>query len=165
VTDDLRRVHTAWRYRGERATSRRPKDVDLYTDDLAAVEDLRRRLRAHVTALRQRFEDAMLTGRTWTTDEWAAKMFRDPLRAAMARRLIWRIESEHEVLVLPGERGLRDIERRPVHAGIEHTIVLWHPADDPDAQQRWRERLREAGISQPIAQAFRDILLGRPRQP
>lgn len=36
----------------------------------------------------------MVSDRSWTIEQWATRMFADPLRAALARRLVWRFESD-----------------------------------------------------------------------
>ncbi len=56
VADDLRRVQTSWADDSGKPLSRRPAAVAQLADELAAVENVRRRLRAHVTALRDQLE-------------------------------------------------------------------------------------------------------------
>ena len=123
----------------------------------------RRRLRAHVTALRHRLERAMIAGESWTAEEWSARMFGDPLRAAMARLLIWRLECDSPVLVLPGEAGLQDVHGERVAIGLHERVALWHPADKPAAQDVWNRRLATLGVEQPIEQAAREVTLADPR--
>jgi hypothetical protein len=163
VTSDLRRVQTTWRDEAGRESSRRPPRTSEFPHDLDVVEDVRRRLRAHVTALRSRLERAMIVGEPWTAEEWSVRMFGDPLRAAMARRLIWQLGHEAAVLVLPGADGLRDVDGELIGIHSQDRIALWHPADQPAAQDSWRRRLVTLGIQQPIEQADRDVTVADPR--
>jgi hypothetical protein len=165
VSDDLRQVNTAWHDRTGRLLTRRPSAVAGRTDELAEVDDVRTRLRAHVAAVRERLEQTMVQGRSWTAEEWAASMFADPLRAAMAKRMIWRIDSTAPVLAIVTDAGLRDLDDLPVSLDPRDSIAVWHPADDPAAQPSWSERLDSLGIDQPIAQANRDVVLAETDTP
>lgn len=163
VTSDLQRVQTIWRDETGRESSRRPPRAAKLSEELDAVEDVRRRLGAHVTALRHRLERAMIAGESWTAEEWSARMFGDPPRAAMARRLIWRLERDSPVLVLPGEAGLHDVHGERVAIGLHERVALWHAADEPAAQDVWSRRLATLGVEQPIEQAAREVTLADPR--
>lgn len=165
VTPDLRRVQTTWLHESGRLSSQRPSRIAEYEDELLAVEDVRRQLRAHVTAVRKRFEAAMVEGRAATASDWTGRMFSDPLRSAMTRRLIWRVESDRAGLVLPTAEGLRNIHGASVAISPRDNVVLWHPADDPGVQQGWSDVLDRLGIAQPIAQAQREIVLADPNSP
>jgi hypothetical protein len=164
VTGDLKRVQTTWRDLAGRGTSRRPRVAGL-EDELEVVEDVRRRLRANVTALRRRFERMMLTGESWTAEDWSARMFHDPLRAAMSRRLIWRLERDPGVLVLPEKAGVTNIDGDRIRIGSSDLLTLWHPADDLSAQPGWTDRLTALGVEQPIDQAGREVTLADPGSP
>jgi Domain of unknown function (DUF4132) len=165
VTGDLKRVQTTWRDAAGRETSRRPRAAAGLDDDLEVVEDVRRRLRANVTTLRRRFERMMLTGESRTVEDWSGRMFRDPLRAAMSRRLIWRVERDPGVLVLPERAGLTNVDGERIRIGSSDLLALWHPADDPAAQPGWTDRLTALGIEQPIDQAGREVTLADPGSP
>lgn len=162
VTPDLRRVQTTWRDAVGQESQRRPRLNASFIDELGAVDDVRQRLRTHVTALRHRFERAMTAGKLWTADEWSARMFGDPLRAAMARRLIWRFEHGRSELVIASEHGLRNVHGERVRIRCDEQVALWHPADEPVVQQAWRRRLIKLGIEQPIEQVARQVTLADP---
>src|SRR5439155_4207763 len=83
-------------------------------------------------------------------------MFADPLRAALARRLVWRID---DGLSLPEPDGLRNVGGRRVELRAGAIVGLWHPADDPASQQPWEERLVSLGTEQPIDQVAREVTL------
>jgi hypothetical protein len=92
-------------------------------------------------------------------------MFADPLRAAMARRLIWRIE-ETSALVLPGDDGLRDVTGKRVRLPSLTSLSIWHPADSPiEEGLLWQKRLADLEIDQPIDQAAREVTAADPESP
>lgn len=166
VDGDLRRVHTTWSDPSSgRESARRPPQVAEFIEELETVENTRRRLRAHVTAVRRRFDEVMTVGRSWTIEAWAGRMLGDPLRSAMTRRLVWRVGADPDVLVLLGDEGLCDIDGSPVEVGAQDSIALWHPADDPNARDPWRRMLAERGIAQPIDQLEREVVLADPDSP
>ena len=165
VADDLQHVHTRWRNAAGKQLASRPRGVNDLRDALAIVDHERTRLRAHVRTIRERLEAAMTIGETWTTDDWVARMFGDPLRAAMSRRLIWRVDDgNRRSLVIPDGAGLQDLSGRPVELPRDATVALWHPAEDPDLQSRWTDRLASLGIRQPVQQASREVILADPHQ-
>lgn len=165
VTDDLRRVRTAWLGDDGEQLRRRPTGVRTYPRELELIESERRRLRAHLTDLRSRLERAMATGRSWSVESWVERMFADPLRAAMARRLIWRVE-ETGALGLQGADGLRDAGGEPAHLPSSTNLSIWHPADsEPEQRLCWQQRLEELGIDQPIDQAGREVTAADPASP
>jgi len=107
----------------------------------------------------------MTSGRSWSAEQWSDRMFSDPLRAAMARRMIWRVEGSAPVLALPEVDGLRDAARRRVPVGAHDSVSIWHPADDRAEQGAWQKRLRAADVNQPIEQAWREVVLAEPDSP
>lgn len=160
VSDDLVRVGTSWRTEEGRALRSRPQRASDDPEALAAVDLERRRLRRHLGDVRQRFEQTMLEEPLWTADQWTGRMFADPLRAAMARRLVWRIQDDRgDRLALPGGAGLEDVRGRRVPLEAGSLVSLWHPAQNPDAQPAWRGRLDTLGLQQPVEQVRRDIVL------
>lgn len=159
VTEDLRRVQTAWIGEDGRPFAKRPTAARDHPDALSRLDSERRHLRAHVRDLRMRLEDAMTSGRLWSVEQWVDRMFSDPLRAAMARRMIWRVEGDQDLLAIPGAEGLSDVEGRPAPISAGNIVSLWHPADRPAERDGWRERLQALGIVQPIEQAWREIVL------
>ena len=67
------------------------------------------------------------------------------------------------MLVLPGTDGLRDVDSEADRIHSQDRIALWHPADQPAAQESLRRRLVTLGIQQPIEQADRDVTVADPR--
>lgn len=166
VADDLRRVRTSWTGRSGRPVRSRPRNALEHPDALELLKAERRRLQAHLSNLRSRLEQAMLSERSWSVEQWATRMFADPLRGALARRLIWGIDGPAGTrLAIAEEGGLRGLAGEPVGTPIAANITLWHPADDPTAQEPWQRRLAELQIVQPIDQAAREVTVADPVAP
>lgn len=165
VRSDLRRVGTTWiGSRGNRVRQRPAQAAD-HPVELELVASERRRLQAHLSDLRSRLERAMVEVRSWSLEEWIGGMFGDPLRAALATRLIWRIE-ETGVLGLLGHDGLADVEGARIEPPPDTRIRIWHPAEStPEERRRWRERLEALGVDPPIDQATREVTLADPASP
>lgn len=159
VTDDLRRVQTSWISEAGRPLAKRPTAARGHPYELSRLDSERRHLRAHVRDLRQRLEDALTSGRSWSAEQWSDRMFSDPLRAAMARRMIWRVEGSAPVLALPEVDGLADVHGRRVPIGARDNVSIWHPADAPGSRGAWQERLRASDVDQPVDQAWREVVL------
>ena len=165
VSGDLRKVRTEWIGARGRPVGRRPAQTLTYPHELELVETERRRLQSHLADLRARLERAMTEGRSWSVDRWTQRMFAGPLRAAMARRLIWRIE-ETSALALPGDDGLRDVTGKRVRLPALTNLSIWHPADSPiEEGLLWQKRLAELEIDQPIDQAAREVTAADPDSP
>lgn len=165
VTGDLRRVRTTWLGTDGAPLRRRPAQARSHPGELELIESERRRLRAHLTDLRSRFERAMATGRSWSVETWVDRMFTDPLRAAIAHRLIWRVE-ETGALAMPSADGLRDARGRQVSLPRSTNLSIWHPADsEPEQRLRWRRRVEELAIEQPFDQAGREVTVADPESP
>lgn len=160
IGDDLRRVRTTWRSADGRLLRARPARAVDHPDALAIVHGERRRLQSHLANLRARLEQAMVTGRSWSVEQWATRMFADPLRAALARRLVWRFDTDAgAVLALPEPDGLRDAHGRPLKAPANANVEIWHPARDPERQSAWIGRASTIGLAQPIDQITRQVTL------
>ncbi len=163
VSDDLRRVRTSWTGRSGKPVQNRPARAVDHPDQLALVQAERRRLQAHLTDLRARLEDAMFGERSWSVEQWVVRMFADPLRSSLARRLVWRFDAgDTPLLAIPRDQGLEDAAGRRAEIPRDANVELWHPAENPDLQQRWQRRATKLGLDQPIDQIRRDVILASP---
>jgi hypothetical protein len=165
VNDDLRRVRTAWRGRSGGPVRSRPARAVDYPDELLIVQAERRRLQPHLTDLRARLEDAMVSGRSWSAAQWVVRMFADPLRAALARRLVWRFETDGSyVRALAPTMALSTSRGDASSLRLDANVELWHPADSPDVQEPWMRRATETGLNQPVDQISREVTLAGARR-
>ena len=165
ISDDLRRVRTAWQTQSGAPRRSRPARAAEYGEQLAHIQAERRRLQSHLSDLRGRLEDAMISGRSWSADQWAARMFADPLRSALARRLVWRFDTaDTSVLALPTANGVEDVAGRAVRVQPDANVELWHPAESPLAQGPWQQRGAEIGLDQPVDQIQREVTIADARR-
>ena len=163
VSDDLRRIGTTWRSASGRRLRGRPARAVDHADALALVSTERRRLQTHLIDLRARLDHALVSNRSWTVEQWATRMFADPLRAALARRLVWRFETDGDVvLALPEPGGLRDADGTPIKLPVEANVELWHPAREPERRGAWERRRSALALNQPIDQISRQVTLADP---
>lgn len=118
-------------------------------------------LAADLSIQPQRLQRLYLEARDWPAEAWRSRYLDHPLLRGMVRRLVWWVEGADgaRVSALPdatGE-GLCDVAGRSV-ALEGATIRPWHPIDDtPDNVEAWRDRLEALEITQPFAQAWREI--------
>ena len=163
VGDDLRRVHTSWIGSSGRPVRSRPARTVDYPYELELVRAERRRLQSHLADLRARLEQAMASGRSWSVEEWVGRMFADPLRAALARRLVWRFDTANSSLIaLPEEDGLHNVLGERVEIPRDANVELWHPAQNHELQPAWQRRIMKLGLSPTDRPGFARGQPGRP---
>ncbi|WP_440898977.1 DUF4132 domain-containing protein, partial [Actinosynnema sp.] len=102
-----------------------------------------------------RLEQAMLTGRTWSAEEFTALFARHPLVWHLARRLVW-TTGAGRAFRLAEDRTLSDLREAPVELGPEDRVALAHPMGLGDDLAAWAELLADHAVLQPVPQ------LGRP---
>ena len=154
---DMRRVRTSWLGTDGRPRASRPAAAaKASAGERARLERERRRLQAELTGLRAELELELLRAEPMTVEQWVARWFSDPLRAAAARRMIWCFD---EVPALPTPDGVRDVEGEPVQLAAVEFVALWHPAEwTSELVSAWQERLGALGIVQPVEQAAREVV-------
>lgn len=129
-------------------------------DALKTARNSAKEIEADLGTLLVRLQRLYLDDRRWTAAEWRERYLDHPLVRTLARRLIWWIDGEGgRVAALPDKAGeaMIDVAGRPVPLdGTE--IRLWHPIEaEPDEVEAWRNRLESFEITQPFAQAWREI--------
>ncbi|MEV6631691.1 DUF4132 domain-containing protein [Actinoplanes sp. NPDC051470] len=141
-----------------------PAWKDALAEARAAVTDLNKALGVE----RRRVEDLLSQERVWEWDTWVARYLDHPVTGAFARPLIWQASADGTSWVsgLPVPTGdgwtLSDQDAAP---GPGRRVRLWHPAlAGPAEVARWRDRMVEAGLRQPIKQAFREVYLLTPAE-
>ena len=154
---DMRRVRTSWLGPDGEPRAGRPAAAEKASagerDRLAAE---RKRLQAELTALRAELDLELLRCQPMTIEQWVARWFSDPLRAAAARRMIWSVDDRP---ALPTPDGLRDVTDQPVSASADALVTLWHPVvTGPELATAWQDRLAQLGVVQPVEQADRDSI-------
>lgn len=119
------------------------------------AKELRHEYRRQIARLQQ----GWLDGSSWGLTNWNEHYLNHPLRRPGVEALIWRIEhGDRRASVLPAAGRLLDMRGKEVSFPSEARVRLWHPLDEaPDEVLAWRERIIDAGITQPIKQAHREI--------
>ncbi|WP_127501022.1 DUF4132 domain-containing protein [Actinoplanes solisilvae] len=110
---------------------------------------------------RLRIEGLFSQERTWDWGTWKRHYLDHPITGAIARRLIWQISPNGGIWTsgLPARSGdgwtLSDLDAAPRDGW---RVRLWHPAlVGPAEVARWRGRIVEAELRQPLKQAFREV--------
>ena len=122
----------------------------------AAVKDVGKML----TAQRQRIDGLFLARKRWPLDVWRERYLDHPLVGTIARRLLWRFETDGRVadgIWLDGQ--LVGVDDRPIGGlGSGSTVELWHPIGrSVDEITAWRDRLDRRQVRQPFKQAHREV--------
>jgi hypothetical protein len=152
-----------WRRPDGRLQASVPAEVrcDL-PEELKALKQTLRDIRAALPAQRARIERLLLAERSWRVPEWRARYLDHALLAPISRRLIWQFE--HDDCVTYGawlDGAIVDVDDRPHDALDESTRVrLWHPiGSEPRTVLAWREWLERHEVTQPFKQAHREVYL------
>ena len=144
------------------------ESVKAPTKAMKQERDLIKQVRAELKELQadlsiqpQRLQKLYLQDRRWPVDQWRERYSEHPLLRGFARRLIWLVEREGQapITALPNAQGenLCTLDGEPV--ALEGAVIrLWHPLHSDIATiKASRERLEERSITQPFAQAFREV--------
>lgn len=144
------------------------KPVKSATAAIKANKGLMKELQADLKELQadlsiqpQRLQRLYVQDRCWPAAVWRERYLEQPLMRGFARRLVWQIahEGHAPVTALPdaaGE-GLLDCGGKAVPLDGA-TIRLWHPMMSPvEEVEAWRLRLEELRVTQPFAQAWREV--------
>lgn len=124
---------------------------------IATARESAKALDKLITTQRGRIESLLFEEREWSFDVWQERYLNHPVVGALARRLIWTVDS----------RGVLFQADQPVDVGGDFVEVasrsrvrLWHPlTQQADEVRKWRDRLETAGVTQPFKQAHREIYL------
>ncbi|WP_086608582.1 DUF4132 domain-containing protein [Erythrobacter donghaensis] len=144
------------------------KPVKAATTAMKAEKALMKALQADLKELQadlaiqpQRLQRLYLQDRSWPAEVWRERYLEQPLMRGFARRLVWQIEREgHAPLTaLPDAAGAGLWDCAGAPAALDSaTIRLWHPMMSPvEEVEAWRLRLEELRVTQPFAQAWREV--------
>ncbi len=142
----------------------KPGAKDDATKAPAAVADwkvLKKALREAAKVQAFRLEQAMITGRRWTPDEFQTLLVRHPLMVNLVRRLLWGGYDDKGKLVrtfrVTEEGEYADADDRPCTLDKVAAVGIVHPLHLSAADRaRWGERFADYEIIAPVPQ------LGRP---
>ncbi len=134
-------------------------------DDAEAAKAARERfdaLRADLEAIadrqRQRLEQAMTDGRSWTAADFEARIARHPLLGHLAKRLVWvaaRPGGATDAFRVAEDGSLADVADRAFSLAGDATVRLAHPA--LDTLDAWAALFADYTILQPFEQMGREV--------
>lgn len=144
------------------------KPVKSATAAMKAEKALMKELQADLKELQadlsiqpQRLQRLYLQDRCWPAAVWRERYLDQPLMRGFTRRLVWQIEREGcaPVTVLPDPTGNGTVNIAGATVPLDGaTIRLWHPMMSlVEEVEAWRLRLEELRITQPFAQAWREV--------
>ncbi len=155
-----REVQLRWVRADRRETAALPKDLkETAPDAVAATRRLRKEIEATLAGQLSRFEALYLKSRDLPFAQWRDRYLRHPLLAGLARRLIWRFETDAgRIAGLPRSGAIEGVDGRPIDESRCTSATLWHPLHSTaDHVLAWRQRLAALAITQPFKQAHREI--------
>lgn len=155
-----RTVSIEWRGDGGKPLKAPSAAMKADKPALKAVREAAREIEADLGTQLVRLQRLYLENRRWDATLWRARYLDQPLLRPLVRRLIWWLDRDGErraVMADAAGAELCTVDGQPV-AIAGGTIALWHPIEDrPDAVEQWRDRLEAGEITQPFAQAWREI--------
>jgi hypothetical protein len=151
-----------WRKAGARAQRSVPKAVkEGHPDELKTLTAAAKEIQRVLPGQRDRLERLYLYPRDWDLATWRERYLDHPLVGTLARRLLWRFDSEGERRTgLWRDGDIVDAEDLPL-TGLESArVALWHPLDSrSDQVLAWRRALEEWEVVQPFKQAHREVYI------
>jgi hypothetical protein len=126
-----------------------------YKAELAAVRKAAADIEAARAGQVARLESSWVERRDWSFAEWQAHYLGHPVRRPIVASLIWDVGG---TAVLPVAGRLETVDGSAITPAPDARIRLWHPLlADPASVLAWRKRIVDAGITQPIRQAHREV--------
>jgi hypothetical protein len=150
---------TIWTRDGRTQKSSPAALKEAHGDELRALKRAAAEMEHAFSAQRARLESIPLWERSLPYPAWRERYLDHPLLALLARRLVWRFETDGRAVAGAWLAGmLVDAEDRPLEGlGDQTRAGLWHPvASTPGEAQAWRGWLDRHGVTQPFKQAHRE---------
>lgn len=161
LTIEGSQAHIEWTNASGQIIKAPSKAMREEADLLKQVRADLKELQADLSIQPQRLQKLYLQNRSWPSDDWRERYLEQPLLRGLVRRLIWLVKRDGEdaVAALPDEAGNALVSITGEAVELENaTIQLWHPMDsDVETVEAWRDRLEELEITQPFAQAWREV--------
>ena len=132
-------------------------DADLAPAARKQYMDLKKSVRSVAALQLRRLEDAMVTQRTWSLDEFRTLFIDHPLIWHVARRLLWTAEIDGAVTAfrVAEDRTFADVDDSAVSLSDDTVIRLAHPIRLGTDLAAWSELFADYEILQPFNQLGR----------
>ncbi len=123
--------------------------------ELAAVRKAAADIEAARAGQVARLESSWVERRDWAFADWQTHYLGHAVRRPIVATLIWDVGG---TAVLPVDGRLETLDGASITPTPDARIRLWHPLlADPARVLAWRRRIVDAGITQPIRQAHREV--------
>jgi hypothetical protein len=135
----------------------KPNATDTPSLALAAYtewKEMRTDFKRVLSAQAKRFEQAMITGRSWSTTEFLRNIIRHPILSRMARLLVWQLTGPVSQNVrLTEDSTFASLDEREVTVLENPQISCAHPLRlSPEERTKWNELFADYCLVQPFPQ-------------
>jgi predicted DNA-binding WGR domain protein len=142
-------------------------DTEKVEAAVAAWKLLKKTLKEVLKIQAERLEDAMITGRRWTPEEFEMLIIKHPLMVNLARQFVFGSYSETGTLThsyrITEDQSLADSNDDPCELPGAGSIGVVHPAHlDEAAKSAWGQVLSDYEIIPPFQQLGREICYPEP---
>ncbi len=165
--DDRARVQIEWRSGSKIVASPTAAMKSAFAEEVALVRRTKKDLETAISAQRRRLDGMLISEREITYREWVERYLDRPLLQPLARRLIWRMQHQGQVVTLmPRPEGLLNAHgERLAEMPDETRVKIWHPLDSHESEiAAWRDFLHQHEITQPFKQAYREHYVLTPAE-
>ncbi len=139
-------------------------DADMAEDARETFKAMKKQLKDVVKIQTPRLESAMITGRTWPTEDFLTLLVNHPLMCHFARRLLWGVRTKNNAIStcfrVDEDNNLVDAEDEPFTLPDNAYVSIVHPLDLTDElKETWGTVFGDYEIIPPFPQ------LNRPTYP
>lgn len=137
-------------------------DTTVANESVAEWKLLKKQIKEVATIQSSRLENAMVTGRRWTQEDFQMLVVRHPLMTHLAQKLIWATfdakGKASSTFRITEERDYADVSDEALTLPKDHVVGLVHPLEmTEDERAAWGEVLSDYEVVAPFAQLGRDV--------
>lgn len=119
-------------------------------------------LKKEATTQLLRFEQAMLTSRTWIVNDFKTHLVTHPILCRLVRNLVWAViknDNTIQLFIIDTLGNFLDAESQKVILFDDDRVFIPHPLKFQSAIETWKDYLVKHKIKQPFPQITRQIYL------
>ena len=137
-------------------------DADMAEDARETFKAMKKQLKDVVKIQTPRLESAMITGRTWPTEDFLTLLVNHPLMCHFARRLLWGVRTKNNAIStcfrVDEDNNLVDAEDEPFTLPDDAYVSIVHPLDlTEELRTTWGTIFADYEIIPPFPQLNRHI--------